>query len=477
MLMKPLYATLVVLALISSMTLTSCKKLFDQPDINNNPNAVTNIDLPTLFSGTLLGVSLLHEDTDVRIASMWSGQLNGLNRAHLGYSQYIVSSQNFSWNTIYSVAGQSRLIQLKADSVGNKWGKGLGQILEVLAIQKVTDLYGDVPYSQAFDGITYPKPIFDNQRDVYSALLKVLDDAVLNLSAPSGSAFPTKDFVFKGDVSKWKAAANTLKARLNLHLGNYAAAAENAKAGINATGDAIVPHGNSIGVDVNQNYDFFAVSRTGDTGFDGAYLPTLMRSRINSINTKTDETALFNYFVKTGVTATNSLDPNTVDGAFVSSAGHPILTYFENQLILAEAQARLGLLDESIAALNAVRLRLNSGTYNGRTFSATGRKYEPYVLADFTANGLANPTKSTSPQFAVLYEIISQRYIALLMQYEVFNDYRRLSKAVPVVELPIPLKTGTKKPQRFIYPQTEINTNPNVPKPLPDQFSTVAIYN
>jgi hypothetical protein len=475
--MKPIYSTFLILAVLTSFSITACKKVFDQPDINGNPNAVTNIDLPTLFGGTLLGVSLLHEDTDVRIAAMWSGQLNGLNRAHLGYAQYIVSSQNFSWNTIYSVAGQARLIQLKSDSVGNKWGKGLGQVLEALAIQKATDLYGDVPYSQAFDGSNFPQPVFDKQRDVYNALRNVLDDAIMNLSAPSGSAFPTKDFIYKGDVNKWKAAANTLKARLNLHLGNYEAAVLSAKLGVLVNGDALVPHSNSVGVDVNQNYDFFAVSRTGDTGFDGAYLPALLRSRINSSNSKTDESALFNYLFKIGITAPNSLDPNTVDGAFVSSASHPILTYFENQLILAEAQARLGLLDESLLALNSVRSRLNAGTFNGRTFSANGRKYESYTIADFGITGMANSTGSNSPQYALLYEIVSQRYIALLMQYEVFNDYRRLAVATPKVELPIPLHTGSNKPKRFIYPQAEINTNPNVPKPLPDQFTAVAIYN
>jgi hypothetical protein len=468
--------SLLLLVIITLLSFSGCKKLFDQPDIASNPNAVTNIDLPTLFSGTMLGVSLLHEDTDVRIAAMWSGQLSGLNRAHLGYAQYIVSSQNFSWNTIYPVAGQARLIQLKADSVGNKWGKGIGQVLEVLAIQKATDLYGDVPYSQAFDGNKYPTPVFDKQQDVYKALLAVLDDATTNLSASSGSAFPTKDFIYKGDVSKWKAAANTLKARLNLHLGNYAAAAASARLGIAAAGDAVVPHGNSIGVDMNQNYDFFAVSRTGDTGFDGAYLPALLRSRINAGNTKTNESALFNYFFKTGITATNSLDPNTVDGVFMASASHPILTYEENQLILAEALARQGLLEEAVAALNSVRARLAAGTFNGKAFPAAGRKYEAYTLSDFAGNGLANPTGAASNQYALLYEIITQRYIVLLMQYEVFNDYRRLAVAVPVVQLAIPLSTGTKKPKRFIYPQTEINTNPNVPKPLPDQFTSVAIY-
>ncbi|WP_316757552.1 SusD/RagB family nutrient-binding outer membrane lipoprotein [Pedobacter aquatilis] len=458
------------------LSLTGCKKLFDQPDINSNPNAVTNIDLPTLFSGTLLGVSLLHEDTDVRIASMWSGQLSGLNRAHLGYGQYIVSSQNFSWNTIYSVAGQARLIQHKADSVGNKWGKGIGQILEVLAVSKVTDLYGDVPYSQAFDGKRFPTPVFDSQQDVYKSMLTVIDDAVLNLSAPTGSAFPSKDFIYKGDLSKWRAAANTLKARLNLHLGNYALAAQSARSGIIAGGDALIPHGNSIGIDMNQNYDFFAVSRTGDTGFDGAYLPVLLKSRIGSANTKTDETAIYNFFFKSGITASGSLDPNTVDGAFVSNAFHPIITFYENQMILAESLARLGQLDDAITALNSVRLGLATGVFNGRVIPAAGRKYEAYVLADFNTGGLANPARLSTTQLALLYEIISQRYIVLLMQYEVFNDYRRLPAAMPVVELPIPLTTGTKKPRRFIYPQTEINTNPNVPKPLADQFTSVAIY-
>jgi len=62
------------------------------------------------------------------------------------------------------------------------------------------------------------------------------------------------------------------------------------------------------------------------------------------------------------------------------------------------------------------------------------------------------------------------------MQYEAFNDYRRLAKAEPVVQLPIPLNAGNKKPERFIYPEQEINTNPNVPNPVPDQFTKLPIY-
>ncbi len=475
--MKKLFPYRLIIILLIVSFFSSCESLFDEPDIQNNPNAVTDVEVGTLLSGTLLGVAMLHEDTDVRIASMWAGELNGLTRAHQGFAQYIVSSQTFSWTTLYPVASQARLIQTKAEAAGDAWTKGIGQVLEALVIAKATDLYGDVPYSQAFDEEKYPKPVFDTQADVYAALQTTLDDAITNLSAPTGSVFAMQDFIYQGDVAKWKAAANTLKARLYLHTGEYAQAIVSAAAGISSVeGDALIPHGTSQGVDTNQNYDFFRVSRPGDTGFDGAYLPTLIQSRISSANTKTDETALYDHYIKVGITAPESLDPNTLDGAFTADAPHPMLTYYENQLIIAEAQARLGDTNQALAALNTVRAGLATGYINGKTFSDVGRKYDAYALDDFGPAGLANPTKLATVQIALLYEIISQRYIFLLMQYEAFNDYRRLAKAMPVVQLPIPLYVGTQKPQRLVYPQSEVNTNANVPQPLPNQFTNVPIF-
>ena len=106
-------------------------------------------------------------------------------------------------------------------------------------------------------------------------------------------AFAGQDYLYKGNVIKWKAAAYTLKARLYLHTSEYAKAVTSAGLGISSTaGDALTPHGTSQGVDDNQNYDFFRIARAGDTGFDGAYLPMLMQSRVSSANSKTDETAL-----------------------------------------------------------------------------------------------------------------------------------------------------------------------------------------
>ena len=476
--MKSIFKINWIALLLAAFIFTNCNRLFDDEDITNNPNAVTDVDVRTLLSGTLLGMSILHEDTDVRIVSLWSREINGLARAHLGFSQYIVSSTNFNWRNLYPVAGQARLIQEKADKTGDRQIKGVGQVIEALIITKATSLYGDVPYSQAFQGEKFPNPVYDPQLQVYAQLQTTLDEAIQNLSATTGLAFANQDFIFKGDVAKWKKAAYTLKARLYLHTGNYQLAINASNQGITETaGDALVPHGKSQGVDTNQNYDFFKVRFTGDVAFNGAFLPVLMNSRINSANTKTNETALFKHYATPGLTGTGSLDPNVIDGAFTNDAPHPIITFYENQLILAESQARLGNESEAINALNKVRIGLNSGYIAGKIFSNTGRLYENYTSADFAPNGLANPKNYSTSQIALLYEIISQRYIIFLMQYEAFNDYRRLAKALPIVELPIPLSVGTQKPQRLIYPETQINTNPNTPNPVPSQFVKTAIFN
>ena len=463
--------------LLLLVLLIGCENSFDEDDIQTNPNAVTDVDVRTLLSGTLLGVSYLHQDTDVRIASLWAGEINGLARAHEGYARYLVSSTNFRWNTLYPVAGQARLIQIKADEIDDPWMKGVGQVLEALVIAKATALYGDVPYSQAFAPEEFPNPVFDAQTEVYAQLQTTLNNAINNLSEPTGLAFGDQDFIYQGNVADWRAAAFTLKARLYLHTAEYSNAIESALSGISSVeGDLLVPHGNSQGVDTNQNFDFFKVSRAGDVGFEGAYLPVLLQSRIASENIKTDETALYNHYVEVGATATGSLDPNTSDGAFTADAPHPILTYQENQLILAEAQVRIGNIQQALDALNSARTSLASGYINGKTIAAEGRRYEAYVIEDFDTDGLANPINYPSVQEALIYEIIAQRYICFLMQYEAFNDYRRLAKAEPVVQLPVPLNAGTQRPERFIYPEQQINTNPNVPNPVPDQFTKLPIY-
>jgi len=484
------------IALMVIMTFTSCTDLFDKSDIKNNPNSplVNQIGIAEATTGALVGLAVLSEDTDNRIAAIWGGQLAGTSRQHLTFQQYIVSSGTFGWSNYYNVGVNLRTIQ-KTSLVPPQIA--MAQVAEALLFAKMASLYGDVPYSEAMDFANHPTPKYDTQASVYASLITLLNGAVTKLAAPGTIE---GDFLYGGNKGKWTRAAKTLQARLYLHQKNYSAAATAAAAGLQAGEDMLIPHGTSQQVDMNLNYDMFVNSRPGDTAFDpslGAYLPAFMCTDIATgtvgtqgvaiRNAKTNETNLYNAFF--GFEAVQegdgTIDPNVNDGVFQANSFSPIITYYENQLILAEALARQTASTVAdpgaIAALNSVRAGLASGNIFGATYALGASNYAPYLATDFVVGGAVNPATGPNAnkpvQSALLKEIASQKFIILLMQYESFSELRRLAVATPVISLGVPVNFGTKGyPARFIYPQNEINTNPNTPNPAPDQYAKLPLF-
>ena len=484
-------------ALIALLVFTSCNDLFNVADIKNNPNAplANQVDLKPLMTGTLVGLGSLHEDTDVRLAYMWGGQLAGQSRQHAGFQNYTVAASTFGWGNYYNVGVNIRQIQSKSAVTNNKAFLGAAQVMEVLLFTKLITLWGDVPYTEAFDLVKFPTPKYDGQLAMYGTLVTLLNKAYANLTSGVGTI--SGDFVYSGSASKWARAAKSLQARLYLHLKDYPNAIAAGALGISSTGDdMLMPHGSAYQVDFNMNFDFFDYDRPGDTSFDApAYLPVFMCTKFATgvvnqdvavRNSKTDETGMYFHFFQYGAESANGRDPNTADGMFISTAPQPWLTYYETQLIVAEAAARLnaGAADPAaITALNNVRAGLETGYINGQTSTYTPLVYTAYVAADFAPAGIAFPTtiaSVTTAQHALIYEILSQKFVVTISQYEVFNDLRRTQTATPVIKLPIPVTPGQAQfPARFIYPQNEINTNPNVPKTagqVPNQFVKLPIF-
>lgn len=67
-----------------------------------------------------------------------------------------------------------------------------------------------------------------------------------------------------------------------------------------------------------------------------------------------------------------------------------------------------------------------------------------------------------SKNTALLREIVEERYVTFIGQLEQFSDVRRTKNEIGLVPV-----TGSSLPQRFFYPQSEINTNANTPKLIP----------
>lgn len=94
----------------------------------------------------------------------------------------------------------------------------IGRILKVQIFQRMTDLYGDVPYSEAglgyYSGIFMPK--YDRQEDIYNDFFTELKEAAAQLT--SSQPLATADLYYNGDIGKWKKFANSLRLRLAMRL-------------------------------------------------------------------------------------------------------------------------------------------------------------------------------------------------------------------------------------------------------------------
>src|SRR5690606_20903665 len=95
----------------------------------------------------------------------------------------------------------------------------IAMIWKVYALHRVTDAYGDVPYTEAIKGssdLTF-KPIYDKQSEIYPMMLQELDQAITQLD-PTKSSFGGADVVYGGSVESWRTFGYSLMLRLAMRI-------------------------------------------------------------------------------------------------------------------------------------------------------------------------------------------------------------------------------------------------------------------
>jgi hypothetical protein len=431
---------------------------------------------------------LINEGNIARFGGVWSQSFTGIDRQYVSTNNYNTTSGDYDseWDNLFQgVITQYRLTEDAAATVNNRLLLGIAQVGRAQHQGLAADLWGDVPFDEVGRDQDFPTPKFEPQIDVYTKVQTLLDSAIANLESETGASPGTKDIFYQGDADSWIAAAYTLKARFYLHTKEYENALTAAASGIaSPSGSMYAPHGSTYLADFNVWYSFLTYDRPGYMNADGAFSVDLLdaTSAIYRGNSKTNETArfIFLYFDNNnppdfypGINNTGGIDPNVLsdfdwgndpseNGFFAANERFPIVTYQENLLIIAEANIKqlTPNLNAALDALNTFRQYLGdeSSTYIRPGYLSLGFEYEDYSLADFAAGGIANPG-SLSAQDALLKEIIEERYITFIGQTEQFNDVRRTKNLLGITPV-----TGTKLPQRFLYPQSEIDTNPNTPK-------------
>jgi hypothetical protein len=448
---------------------SSCSSLVE--DLNEDPNNPGDAPVELMVTGMQLGNVLVHEGELARMAGMWSGYFTGSDRQYITLQTYNATAGDFDniWGTLYAeTVAQARIIQGKADATNNPELKGIAQIIEAHAIGTATALWGDVPFSEAANVETFPEPSYDAQAGVYAALQLLLDDGIANVGASSNTQ---SDATTLGG-GNWAEVANTLKARYYLHVGNYEAAIAAANNGISAAGnDWMASHaGGFADGRMNTYFNFSYWNREGYMTADNAPLTTMMDSSDANVNyrgdAKTDETARFNYYFQNWTPGASHDHNFWVGGMYYFDEAFPLVTYSENQLIIAESSLRQGTADEGIALnmLNSHRAALDA-----RWGAADGATYGAYSAADFETGGIANANGAARAD-AMLAEIHEEKYVSMYGQIEGFTDLRRTNNAVGISP-----NTGTAIPERFVYPQAEVNSNSKTPSPLPGIFDATPV--
>ena len=448
------------LILVGSMLmLTSCEI---PTDLNDNPNEITlqDADAILFLNGAQLANIMIQNSHLNRISGMFSGQLVGYTSLYsniYGYSLSTVES-NDEWNGCYTgvLTNVRHIREIVPD---DELLVGIAKVLEAHAVGTLAILMGDVPYSEVASEVE--DPVFDSQVSVLDALTSLLDDAISDLGSTSGRP-EDYDIYYNGDKDKWLAAAYTLKARYALIQSDYTSALTAANMGISSSADDMnfIPRGEAEISEGDKNL-FNAIlsgSRTGDIGNNGSYLLELLNDTTANYrgNDKTNETARHNYYKIDETSGEGNL------GVIERFEPMPMVTYFENQMIKAEAAARTTGFSSGLSHLNDYRAWLTSGGRLNATFNDSASiLYEAYVDADFASGGMENPD-GISAETALLREIIQERYVSGFGTYMPFNDHRRLrgdgeTDLIP----PFPLNTtaATDHVERIPYAQDELSSN------------------
>lgn len=427
--MKKRYLIKLGVILLLAMFISSCEKWIN-PKINEDPDSVTdvpyNLMLPAIEAnmGYILG-----GDDMIGVTGMWSQYVSGQARQ----SQTIGKNYNLTeadvdnlWNSVYDGCMMNLSIFITKTGSTNPQARGAGKVLLAYTLGSATDVWGDIPYTEAFLGNGNLKPKYDTQQSIYAAINTLLTEGIADLSTdntvnviPFGSS--ANDLIYNGNIPKWIAAAHSLRARYAIHLSK--------KGGVDYS--AILSDCAS-GITSNAN-DFQMPFGTTESNANPIYEFDVQRTDIA-------QSATFTAFAA-GDPRLEAFQGTTNFGPFYGSINSPVpfISYVETRFIEAEAQFR-----------NSSQLLANAA-------------YDAAVTASLAKFAVTDATWLTNNTTGVLgnrnlQNIIEAKYIALFMQTEGFTDFRRTGFPV------LTPTAGARVPVRFPYCTSErlYNTD-NVP--------------
>ncbi|RYZ62679.1 MAG: SusD/RagB family nutrient-binding outer membrane lipoprotein [Chitinophagaceae bacterium] len=462
------------LAVVAGITMApSCSKIDGFGDLNSDPSRVTEPPMSALLTNVLanFGNNIVWDQGGANTVA-------GLYVQYFSETQYTETSRyatpTFNWDTYYSgpLYDLQTIINYNSDAAtaskaaafGNNANQiAIARILKVHYFKFLTDMVGDVPYTQALKGET-GEVVYDKQETIYPALITELKEAAAQINVSAGGV--QGDLLYSGNMSRWVKYANSLRALLALNMvkANQGAAATEFAAAVtagvieeNADNATIVYPGGNF---PNVFYNYYNVTQRKDYAVSQTFVNQLNGSNDPRITALATTNVGFPYgLTRDQATAFNNSTPNwarVIGSAWNgSSSALPIITAAHMWLARAEAAFRT-LTTENVATAysNGVQRSWQQwGVYNAGTFGS--------YIASFPPTSLETIAKE---------EWVSWYPNGL----EGWNVYRRTGFPT----LTPAANTGTAGiPRRFPYGSNDFNLNSNAAKEAEKRYQVGGINN
>jgi len=420
---------LYIFSLLGILLFSGCTNDFEE--INTNPNSPTNVQ-PSL----LLRQVIYNFGDGISYEGFAAGDLLSQHRTALDFNlfdRHALKSPQLGgnpWPLFYTNLRDTEILLKQSQSAPTfAVYEGPARIYKAFLAAGLTDLFGDVPYFEAFNGVEgTATPAYDLQEDIYLKEGGILDNLNKGIAAIEAydDVIPLQgDILFNGDLQKWITFANSLKIKLLLRISG--------KQDVSAEMQRIFTEGNYFQSNAqNATFDFtntapnsfrFAQLRIGDfnnycmsltteeilTNLNDSRIGIFFRPAANS--TSGEFKGLIN-----GIDATQtsiSLSDYSRAGALfredTSGLNANFLTAWETYFNLAEAAQR-GLI-----------------TANAQTLYEEGvRLAFDYWLTELPTDYLTGPAAFNAAGTTPVQQIVTQKWIANIINgYEGWIDYRR----------------------------------------------------
>lgn len=449
--MKPTYIS----CLFALIVLSGCSKFLD---VNKDPNDLIDASESNILPAveTVISTNIAGGNEAV-LTNEWM-QVSALNEVAPNTSTYQVTNSTFDdyWYSFYNSALENLYqLNIKADANGNDVYAGIAKVLMAYTLGYATDLWGDIPYSQSFEGVSYATPVYDTQADVYKDIQGLLDSAVTQLTTRNGISPNDKDYFYSGDPDQWIKMAYTLQARNAIHLihaPGYDKITQ-AKLALTALENGMMSNDD----DCKFTYD----GSTNGTAAWNQHFNIIMAEGIaatlvDSLTGRKDPRTSYliapsannNEYIglTTGVLASDINNYSSIGPFYGGAASYGyILTYDEALFIKAEA------------------------TYYTSGYSAAQDIYKEAIENNLTKIGIDISSNAaqvyltkygTLNSSTALSQIMYEKSIANFLSVENYTDWRRTG--YPALNIVTNASLST-IPRRFLYPKNELTENPHTP--------------